>query len=120
MTHTNPRGLYGALLQAHALRRVIRRAISSSDIDATSLIAEIRADLEAVDMSAFAFGRPSSSFHVSALEAFKKKLDTVLQFATQPDLPPISQVARELGTFHYHLALRVINKQSGQLYLHCA
>ncbi|KAH9286858.1 Poly(ADP-ribose) glycohydrolase ARH3 [Echinococcus granulosus] len=101
LTHTNPLALFGALLQAHAIRRVLAVASASSDsapcaIDAACLVDTLRGDLEMVDLSAFAFGR-SSNFHLSALQQYREKLNTVKQFVMQESFPQISEIVSQLG-----------------------
>ncbi|KAL5112986.1 ADP-ribose glycohydrolase ARH3 [Taenia crassiceps] len=101
LTHTNPLGLFGALLQAHAIRRILAVASAADGstpctVDATCLIDNLRGDLEAADLSAFAFGRPSN-FHLSALQLYQEKLDVVKQFVMRESPPTISEVVRHLG-----------------------
>lgn len=101
LTHTNPLGLFGALLQAHAIRRVLAVASTNDGftpctIDAARLVDSLCGDLEAADLSAFAFGRPSN-FHLSALQQYREKLDTVKQFVMQESPPTISEVVSKLG-----------------------
>ena len=101
ITHTHPLGLLGALLQAHAIRRVIGIAGSGNgdslaSVDAMRLVDDLRGDLESADLSAFAFGRPSN-FHESALQAYIKKLEVVKRFATQKSMPSEKEVILNLG-----------------------
>ncbi|KAL5965091.1 ADP-ribose glycohydrolase ARH3 [Taenia solium] len=101
LTHTNPLGLFGALLQAHAIRRVLAVASANDGstpctIDASRLVDSLCRDLEAADLSAFAFGRPSN-FHLSALQQYQEKLDKVKQFVMQESSPTISEVVSQLG-----------------------
>ena len=101
ITHTHPLGLLGALLQAHAIRRVIGIAGSGNgdslaSVDAMRLVDDLRGDLESADLSAFAFGRPSN-FHESALQAYVGKLETVKRFSTQHSIPTLNDIVKNLG-----------------------
>ncbi|VDM25556.1 unnamed protein product [Hydatigera taeniaeformis] len=101
LTHTHPLGLLGALLQAHAIRRVLAIASASGDsafhaIDAVRLVDNLCGDLEAADLSAFSFGRPSN-FHLNALQQYREKLNTVKKLVMQESFPTISEVVSQLG-----------------------
>ncbi|VDD79765.1 unnamed protein product [Mesocestoides corti] len=99
ITHTNALGLLGALLQAHAIRRVLSIAAAGGNaqsIDVGRLVDDLQSDLEAADLSAFAFGRPRG-FHKDALQQYREKLATVKRFALQETRPSIEEVVNLLG-----------------------
>ncbi|KAM7539603.1 hypothetical protein Aperf_G00000044669 [Anoplocephala perfoliata] len=99
VTHTNPLALLGALLQAHAIRRVISISASSGGpcrIDVPRLVNDLYHDLETADLSAFALGRPPN-FHLAALQKYSAKLETVKQFFAQRECPSVDDVVAHLG-----------------------
>nr|CDS31830.1 poly(ADP ribose) glycohydrolase ARH3 [Hymenolepis microstoma] len=99
ITHTNPLALYGALLQAHALRRII--TLSSKygagfEINTGLLIHGLVEDLANADLSAYAFGH-SHNFHKKAYQQFLEKMSTVQEFITQDQRPSVEEVVSKLG-----------------------
>ncbi|VUZ46672.1 unnamed protein product [Hymenolepis diminuta] len=99
VTHTHPLALYGALLQAHALRRVITLSAKyggSFEIDAGILISDLVKDLENADLSAYAFGRPSN-FYKNAYQQFLDKISSVQKFINQDRRPSVVEVVSKLG-----------------------
>ncbi|KAM3178744.1 hypothetical protein ACTXT7_001934 [Hymenolepis weldensis] len=99
VTHTHPLALYGALLQAHALRRVITLSAKhggSFEIDSGILISDLVKDLENADLSAYAFGRPSN-FHKNAYQQFLDKISSLQKFINQDQRPSVVEVVSKLG-----------------------
>ncbi|VDO06895.1 unnamed protein product [Rodentolepis nana] len=99
ITHTNPLALYGALLQAHAIRRIITLSAkygAGFKIDTGLLIGGLVEDLTNADLSAYAFGRPSN-FHKNALQHFREKISTVQEFISRDHRPSVGEVVSKLG-----------------------
>ncbi|KAM7540544.1 hypothetical protein Aperf_G00000047173 [Anoplocephala perfoliata] len=99
VTHTNPLALLGALLQAHAIRRFMSIFASNGGpcrIDVPRLVNDLYHDLETADLSAFALGRPPN-FHLTALQMYSAKLETVKQFFAQRECPSVDDAVAHLA-----------------------
>nr|VZI24742.1 unnamed protein product [Spirometra erinaceieuropaei] len=100
VTHGHPCALYGALLQAHAIRRVFEIAMTSDEpqIDVYRLVGQLQADLEAADIVEYSAGKATAATRIAeALQLVLSKLNTVRAFLGQQNPPSVEEVVRRLG-----------------------
>ncbi|VDL95516.1 unnamed protein product [Schistocephalus solidus] len=100
VTHGHPCALYGALLQAHAIRRVFEIAMASDkpQIDAFCLVDQLEADLEAADIVEYSAGGVSAATRIAeALQLARSKLNTIRAFLGQQNPPSVAEVVQQLG-----------------------
>ena len=104
ITHTNALGLLGALLQAHAIRRVISIAssnfsLATASIDPVRLIDDLIGDLGLANIHPFVSGQSGHEIR-EAFNKYREKLEIVKRFVTQELFPDVEEVVAKLGKFN--------------------
>ncbi|VDN35087.1 unnamed protein product [Dibothriocephalus latus] len=102
VTHGHPCALYGALLQAHAIRRVFEIAMTAGtpQIDASCLIDHLQTVLETADIVEYSAGKANAATRIAeALQLVLSKLNTIRGFLDQQNPPSVEEVVQQLGAF---------------------